>query len=631
MSTGTDPTRTVRLRPLTYLPEGDGVVVGCRETDSYAVLPPDGAALLQLLSQVSPQEAAEWYAEHYGEPVDVDDFLATVAELGFVADGHAARPAEGLRGQRLGRLLFSPVSAVGAAALVVVAVLVVARDNALLPRTDHVFFSDYLLLIELTVAFGQIPLILVHELFHLLAARRVGVPARIRVGQRMYFVVFETVMDGLVAVPRRQRYLPMLAGMLADLLLVCLLTVLAALSGGSGPVAGVCLALAFSTLIRFALEFLLFLRTDVYYLICTLTGTIDLHTTSNQIIANRVVAAAPPRGPDPRPGTLAPARRPSGSLVHPRPRPGLRPRHRPAPHRAAAHLVAVRDYRGRPAGGPAPHLAAVLGLPGAPTAHHLPTSRRRPDLAARSGRATPSHPTQPCEDPVTTTHLWLDGDDALRSWSAGSPLPTLGVLEGHRRRRGAYTAAGALMRRVVPGLLRTDPTLVQCYDIEVLTAAPELVGRVENRRTTLTSEADPATRTRYYPHNRMAWIGNGLTDLTLEVARQRGPGQTLLVTEADHLDATDSTWLAGLLRRAEPGSLRIVVATGGDPVGRPAGHRTRAARRTAYGDRATRRGTAPRARTGSRCLRPRALPVARPVAGGRLRGAPGRDSCPAAR
>lgn len=286
MSTGTDPTRTVRLRPLTYLPEGDGVVVGCRETDSYAVLPPDGAALLQLLSQVSPQEAAEWYAEHYGEPVDVDDFLATVAELGFVADGHAARPAEGLRGQRLGRLLFSPVSAVGAAALVVVAVLVVARDNALLPRTDHVFFSDYLLLIELTVAFGQIPLILVHELFHLLAARRVGVPARIRVGQRMYFVVFETVMDGLVAVPRRQRYLPMLAGMLADLLLVCLLTVLAALSGGSGPVAGVCLALAFSTLIRFALEFLLFLRTDVYYLICTLTGTIDLHTTSNQIIAN---------------------------------------------------------------------------------------------------------------------------------------------------------------------------------------------------------------------------------------------------------------------------------------------------------------------------------------------------------
>jgi hypothetical protein len=123
-----------------------------------------------------------------------------------------------------------------------------------------------------------------------LAARRLGVAARIRVSHRMYFVVFETVMDGLVVVPRSKRYLPMLAGMLADLLIVCALTVVAAVASTGdrpvSPVAGVCLALAFSTLVRFALEFLLFLRTDVYYLICTLTGTIDLHTTSSEIIAN---------------------------------------------------------------------------------------------------------------------------------------------------------------------------------------------------------------------------------------------------------------------------------------------------------------------------------------------------------
>ena len=64
------------------------------------------------------------------------------------------------------------------------------------------FLSDYLLVIELTVAFGQIPLILIHEVFHVLVARRLGVAARIGIGHRMYFVVFETGMDGLVVVPR---------------------------------------------------------------------------------------------------------------------------------------------------------------------------------------------------------------------------------------------------------------------------------------------------------------------------------------------------------------------------------------------------------------------------------------------
>ncbi len=172
---------------------------------------------------------------------------------------------------------------------------------------------------------------------------------------------------------------------------------------------------------------------------------------------------------------------------------------------------------------------------------------------------------------MNTSHLLLDGQDSLRSWLAGSALPTFGVVAGHRRRRGAFTAAGSVMRAVVPALLAEHADLVQRYDIEVLAAAPELADRVRNLRTTLTSEADPRTRTRYYPHDRSAWIGNGLTDLTLEAARLPGFGQTLLVSEADHLDATDNTWLAGLLRRADPSVLQVVVATGAGPVSEPLG------------------------------------------------------------
>ena len=330
--------RRVRLHPLTYLNDGDGVVVGRVATDDYAVLPPDGAALLQRLEVDDVETAAAWYEATYGERVDMEDFLDTLADFGLLADlglvadqygsglplptgpplptglplptrsplpsrrslREAARP---LRWHRLGRLVFSPVAWVLYTAVVGAAVIACTVDARLVPHHDHVFFSRYLLVVELVVAFGQIPLIAVHEAFHVLAARRIGVKARIRLGHRLYFVVFETVMDGLVIVPRRKRYLPMLSGMLADLVLAATLTLVAAATlppatgstgstGSTGAtsavplVPGLCLALAFTTLIRFTLEFVLFLRTDVYYLIASLAGCVDLHTTSTERLRN---------------------------------------------------------------------------------------------------------------------------------------------------------------------------------------------------------------------------------------------------------------------------------------------------------------------------------------------------------
>lgn len=288
---------SVILRQLTFLEEGDGVVVGCAESDVYAVLPPDGAALLRLLGDLPVDEAADRYARTYGESVDIDDFLEAMADLGFIEvredsdDGPShPRVAPPVRWQRAGRLLFSPVVALLAAALVAAAVVIAMLDPALRPHPGVVFFSDYLVLIEVVVAVGQLPLILLHELCHVLAARRLGVHARIRVSHRLSFVVFETVMDGLVVVPRRQRYLPMLAGMAADLVVAAGLTVGAAATrgewGATGVLSGVFLALAFTTLVRFGLEFVLFLRADVGYLILTLTGAHDLHCTSSQITAN---------------------------------------------------------------------------------------------------------------------------------------------------------------------------------------------------------------------------------------------------------------------------------------------------------------------------------------------------------
>jgi hypothetical protein len=282
------PTEPLALHPLTFLEDGGEVVVGRSDIHSYGVFPPDGAALVrELAAGRPPAAAADWYAATYGETVDMDDLLATLAQLGLVrAADEPEAPPRPVRWQRLGRALFSPAAWAAYAALVVSAVAAAALDPRVVPHAGNVFFVHSLVAVAAAVFAGQMALCGLHELFHVLAGRRLGVDSRVRISRRLYFVVLETNLDGLAVVPRRRRYLPILAGLLADALAVCALTLAGALT--SGVLSGLCLALAFTTLPRMAWQLYLFLRTDVYVLIATATGSLDLDTVARGLIANRV-------------------------------------------------------------------------------------------------------------------------------------------------------------------------------------------------------------------------------------------------------------------------------------------------------------------------------------------------------
>ena len=269
------------------------MTVGRPDVDSYGVFPPDGAELVRRLEQgATPRQAAAWYRETYGESVDVADLLGALAELEFLSDADDLTPSpRPVRWQGLGRAAFSPVAWVGYGALVTWAVVAALRSPDLLPHYRNIFFTEYYTVIELVLFLGQFPLILVHETFHTLAGRRLGLRSRLSVGRRLYFVVLVTSLDGLVAVPRRKRYLPILAGLLADVLVVAALTIVADLTrtadGALSSAGKVCLALAFSTVMRLAWQFYLYLRTDIYVLVTTVLGCVDLHTTAKRLLRNR--------------------------------------------------------------------------------------------------------------------------------------------------------------------------------------------------------------------------------------------------------------------------------------------------------------------------------------------------------
>lgn len=284
----------VMLHPLAFLDEGDEVTVGRLDIGSYCVLPADGAALLRELERgTSPLRAAEWYAVTYGQAVDMAEFLAAMGELGFLVEGNDNAPTvvNRVRWQRLGAVTFSAPAWLLYLVLLLTAGVTMWRHPELAPHTRNLVFSGYTTAVILGGTLGQLPLVLLHECFHALAGRRLGLHSRLRISRRLFLLVAETNLDGLVMVPRRKRYLPILSGMFADLLSIAILTLIAAVvrhSDNTEPLLGrICLALAFGSVIRFLWQFYLYLQTDLYQLIVTVLGCVDLQRTARRMLANR--------------------------------------------------------------------------------------------------------------------------------------------------------------------------------------------------------------------------------------------------------------------------------------------------------------------------------------------------------
>jgi len=299
MTTATlDLDKPLRLHPLTYLEEGEEVTVGRADIDSYGLFPPDGAELVRHLeSGSSPNDAARWYHDHFGEQVDMGEFLEVLEELDLlVPDGEEAATIQAVRFQRLGRALFSPVAWALYGLVIGASIVEMIRDHALIPSYQHLFFTrSSLTLLTVGIVLGQVPFMLLHESFHALAGRRLGLNSTLRIGRRFYYLVFVTSLDGLVAVPRRKRYLPMLAGMLLDVLAISSLTLGAdALSSATG-FGALCykllLCTAFGVVLRLAWQFYFFLRTDLYFLAVTVLGCNDLQTACRQLLSNRFNSA----------------------------------------------------------------------------------------------------------------------------------------------------------------------------------------------------------------------------------------------------------------------------------------------------------------------------------------------------
>lgn len=304
MSVTAPASRTIRLHRLTMVTEDDGVMVGRPDTGSYAVFPPEGAQALRLLDAGTPVSGvADWYRETSGASLDVDDFLEVLDDLGFIRGDAEEEPAQApIRWQRLGRWAFSWPAMFFYAAITLAAMVAMARFPYLRPSYRHLFFTRYLSLIPIAMAAATIPLVLLHESFHALAGRRLGLPSTLTIGRRFYYLVGETRLDSLFSVPKRKRYLPFLAGTIVDVVVLSALTLIAGLLHSQGFPAwsyGFCLAVAFALVLRLIWQVQFYLETDFYYVISHAMRCPDLHRAARFYVKTRaflLLRRPPPSG-----------------------------------------------------------------------------------------------------------------------------------------------------------------------------------------------------------------------------------------------------------------------------------------------------------------------------------------------
>lgn len=158
---------------------------------------------------------------------------------------------------------------------------------------------------------------------------------------------------------------------------------------------------------------------------------------------------------------------------------------------------------------------------------------------------------------------------------AGLDLPPLlASLDAHRRLRGPYTAAGALLRLVAPDALARRPELAGRHYIELQESTPELAPLVPPITHHIEEQSTAGEVSRYPARLHSLRVAHGIVDFLLVALADAEPGpRTLVVENVQHADVTDQEFLAAALRRIPPELLTLVLCSGTarllDPPGFP--------------------------------------------------------------
>lgn len=297
--------RRVEVFPFTRRVDGHDVILGRADGRSFLALPPDAVEILDDLAAGSTLlQAQTAYQERHAVTPDVLGLVVGLEAEGFIRrEGAGGEEVAGVAPrafhlvgitQSVARRIFSRPVLWAGALLVALGVAAVFAEPSIVPGPSALMFSHSIGIMVLWLVPLFILSLVLHEMAHLVAARARGVPASFGFSHRLWLLVVETDMSGIWTLPRRQRYLPILAGSFVDavstaaLLLVLFLDARGAMAL-SATAGAVIRAMVIVYLYQILWQCFLFVRTDYYYAIANYFGCKSLMQDTVVALRNRAV------------------------------------------------------------------------------------------------------------------------------------------------------------------------------------------------------------------------------------------------------------------------------------------------------------------------------------------------------
>jgi putative peptide zinc metalloprotease protein len=306
----------VRLRALSERRDRDGWVIGRPETGDFISVPAVARQVIALLGEdhTVDEVAARLQAET-GTRFAVADFVAALDELGFVGSiddlvredqAEARSSLPWLRPAHV-RWLLHPLLPTVVAGFVAAIVVMLALHPALTPSYRVLVWSRHAgLVLAVDVSIGW-TLVLLHELAHLATARAVGAPARITLSTRLQFLVAQTDVSAVWTAPRRSRITVYLAGIGLNICFAGTCLLVLGLASPHGVLRSLLAVAVAETLLTLPPQLMVFMRTDLYFVLQDLTGCANLYADGSaylrhlgrEVIRRARLARESAPGPDP--------------------------------------------------------------------------------------------------------------------------------------------------------------------------------------------------------------------------------------------------------------------------------------------------------------------------------------------
>jgi hypothetical protein len=278
----------ITLHPLRSRPDNGEWITGRMQTGTFVALSEPAHHVVRLLGQgLALAEVLEQLKARYGPDSDLPaliGFVEHLADYGFVAavDGHILhtpipRPTFPAITPRRARWALHPAGPYLLLALLAGAAVALLADPRLLPSYRDLLISSYASISVAAMFATGWSILFLHELGHLLAARATGVPARMSLGTRLQFLVAQTDISGIELAPRRHRLTAYLAGLTVNLAVASLAVLAAAGLPPRSAVAEALALIAVMALVPIPFQCMVFMRTDVYFVLQDLTNCRDLY------------------------------------------------------------------------------------------------------------------------------------------------------------------------------------------------------------------------------------------------------------------------------------------------------------------------------------------------------------------